>query len=123
MRTLEELDAKAYALYEKSVEDRTINAGKAFFEEFTLRELAYLWEFKCVYTKENTWGVAYDDEVYEALDAYNNMDTWKMKQLIEEEEWREYEAEQEREALEYEMKKNAMLETSISADDIELQLN
>lgn len=70
MRTLEELDAKAYALYDKSVEDRTINAGKAFFEEFTLRELANLWEFKCVYTKENTWGVAYDDEVYEALDAY-----------------------------------------------------
>jgi hypothetical protein len=42
-----------------------------WLKNFTLRELAILWEFTCTVTPENPYGACYDDEVFEALDTLN----------------------------------------------------
>jgi hypothetical protein len=59
------LDKRALALYDKR--------DWKGFTKFTDEELAKLWSM-CQYTKENPWGAAYDDEVFEAISDRPNSD-------------------------------------------------
>ena len=54
--TIDKLDARAQELYGR----------RNGFNEFTDDELALLWA-NCIYSEENPWGQAYDDEVYGAI--------------------------------------------------------
>lgn len=60
MRDVNELDARAEALYDKEA------SWQEFATSFTREELDALWQLCLINPQEEQWGRSYDDEVYDA---------------------------------------------------------
>lgn len=72
--TIEELDDLAYWVYKYTNRESE-------WEKFTDKEIKALWEL-CKLTKENPFGRAYDDEVYDEMDRRGFLNESELKEKI-----------------------------------------